>query len=172
MIRANDAGYFPYTPATQLLRGLRASLDLIAEEGLDNIFARHHRLAEGVRKAVDAWGLKLCAKEPKWHSDTVSAILVPEGIDSADVVKRAYQNYQTSLGGGLNKVFGKVFRIGHLGWLNEVMVLRLAVGGRNGAARLRRQAGAGLRRRRCDRAFPPRPQRRPSPKPPEQGARR
>ncbi|AEH88234.1 aminotransferase class V-fold PLP-dependent enzyme [Mesorhizobium opportunistum] len=123
MIRANDAGYFPYTPATQLLRGLRASLDLIAEEGLDNIFARHHRLAEGVRKAVDAWGLKLCAKAPKWHSDTVSAILVPEGIDSGDVVKRAYQTYRTSLGGGLNKVFGKVFRIGHLGWLNEVMVL-------------------------------------------------
>ncbi|MBZ9997674.1 aminotransferase class V-fold PLP-dependent enzyme [Mesorhizobium sp. BH1-1-4] len=123
MIRANDAGYFPYTPATQLLRGLRASLDLIAEEGLETIFARHHRLAEGVRKAVDAWGLKLCAKAPKWHSDTVSAILVPEGIDSGDVVKRAYQAYQTSLGGGLNKVFGKVFRIGHLGWLNEVMVL-------------------------------------------------
>ena len=123
MIRANDAGYFPYTPATQLLRGLRASLDLIAEEGLDNIFARHHRLAEGVRKAVDAWGLKLCAKAPKWHSDTVSAILVPEGIDSAEIVKRAYRTYQTSLGGGLNKVMGKVFRIGHLGWLNEVMVL-------------------------------------------------
>ncbi|WP_095204069.1 aminotransferase class V-fold PLP-dependent enzyme [Mesorhizobium carmichaelinearum] len=123
MTRANDAGYFPYTPATQLLRGLRASLDLIAEEGLENIFARHHRLAEGVRKAVDAWGLKLCAKAPKWHSDTVSAILVPEGIDSGDVVKRAYRTYQTSLGGGLNKVMGKVFRIGHLGWLNEVMVL-------------------------------------------------
>ncbi|WP_027146511.1 aminotransferase class V-fold PLP-dependent enzyme [Mesorhizobium sp. WSM3626] len=123
MIRANDAGYFPYTPATQLLRGLRASLDLIEDEGLNAIFARHHRLAEGVRKAVDAWGLKLCAKAPKWHSDTVSAILVPDGIDSGDVVKRAYQAYQTSLGGGLNKVFGKVFRIGHLGWLNEVMVL-------------------------------------------------
>jgi alanine-glyoxylate transaminase/serine-glyoxylate transaminase/serine-pyruvate transaminase len=123
MIRVNDTGYFPYTPATQLLRGLRASLDLIAEEGLENIFVRHHRLAEGVRKAVDAWGLKLCAKAPKWHSDTVSAILVPEGIDSANVVKRAYGAYQTSLGGGLNKVAGKVFRIGHLGWLNEVMVL-------------------------------------------------
>lgn len=123
MIRVNDTGYFPYTPATQLLRGLRASLDLIAAEGLENIFARHHRLAGGVRKAVDAWGLKLCAKTPQWHSDTVSAILVPEGIDSANVVKRAYGTYQTSLGGGLNKVAGKVFRIGHLGWLNEVMVL-------------------------------------------------
>ncbi|RWK93448.1 aminotransferase class V-fold PLP-dependent enzyme [Mesorhizobium sp.] len=122
MIKANDTGYFPYTPATQLLRGLRASLDLIAEEGLENVFTRHHRLAVGVRKAVDAWGLRLCAKEPKWHSDTVSAVLVPEGVDSAAVVRRAHQAYDTSLGVGLSKVAGKVFRIGHLGWLNEVMV--------------------------------------------------
>ena len=122
MIRNNDNGFFPYTPATQLLRGLRVSLDLIEAEGLEAIFARHHHLAEGVRKAVDAWGLKLCAKERTWHSDTVSAIHVPEGIDSAEVVKRAYHKYQTSLGVGLNKVAGKVFRIGHLGWLNEVMV--------------------------------------------------
>ena len=75
-----------------------------------------------MRAAVDAWGLKLCAKEPKWHSDTVSAILVPEGIDSANVVKTAYYRYNTSLGVGLNKVMGKVFRIGHLGALDEVMV--------------------------------------------------
>ncbi|WP_269932786.1 aminotransferase class V-fold PLP-dependent enzyme [Aminobacter sp. HY435] len=121
-IRANDTGYFPYTPAVQLLRGLRAALDLIQEEGLDNIFERHNRLATGVRKAVDAWGLKVCAKEPKWNSDTVSAILVPEGIDSAEVVRRAYHGYQVSLGVGLNKVAGKVFRIGHLGWVNEVMM--------------------------------------------------
>jgi alanine-glyoxylate transaminase / serine-glyoxylate transaminase / serine-pyruvate transaminase len=121
-IRANDTGYFPYTPAVQLLRGLRTALDLIEEEGLDNIFERHNRLATGVRKAVDAWGLRVCAKEPKWHSDTVSAILVPEGIDSAEVVRRAYHGYQTSLGVGLNKVAGKVFRIGHLGWVNEVMM--------------------------------------------------
>lgn len=122
MIRANETGYFPYTPATQLLRGLRVSLDLIEQEGLENIFARHRRLAEGVRQAVGAWGLRLCAREPKWHSDTVSAILVPEGVDSAEVVRRAHQKYQTSLGVGLSKVAGKVFRIGHLGWLNEVMV--------------------------------------------------
>ena len=75
-----------------------------------------------MRRAVAAWGLKLCAKEPKWHSDTVSAIKVPEGIDSANVVKTAYYRYNTSLGVGLNKVMGKVFRIGHLGDLNEVMV--------------------------------------------------
>ncbi|HKZ96043.1 MAG TPA: aminotransferase class V-fold PLP-dependent enzyme [Hyphomicrobiaceae bacterium] len=122
MIKANDMGYFPYTPATQIIRGLRASLDLIAAEGLENVFARHTRLAEGVRRAVAAWGLRLCAKEPKWHSDTVSAILVPDGIDSAAVVKTAYYRYNTSLGVGLNKVAGKVFRIGHLGALDEVMI--------------------------------------------------
>ena len=121
-IRANDTGYFPYTPAVQLLRGLRAALDLIQEEGLDNIFERHNRLATGVRKADAAWGLRVCAKEAKWNSDTVSAIVVPEGIDSAEVVRRAYHGYQTSLGVGLNKVAGKVFRIGHLGWVNEVMM--------------------------------------------------
>jgi alanine-glyoxylate transaminase/serine-glyoxylate transaminase/serine-pyruvate transaminase len=122
MIKTNDLGYFPYTPATQLIRGLRTSLDLIAEEGLDNIFARHHRLANGVRAAVDAWGLKLCAKEKKWHSDTVSAIYVPEGIDANNVLKTAFYRYNTSLGTGLNKLNGRVFRIGHLGALDEGMV--------------------------------------------------
>lgn len=122
MMKTNDQGFFPYTPATQLIRGLRASLDMIQEEGLENIFARHHRLAEGVRRAVAGWGLKLCAKEPKWHSDTVSAILAPEGIDSALIVKTAYFRYNVSLGVGLNKVAGRVFRIGHLGALDEVMV--------------------------------------------------
>ncbi len=122
MIKTNDLGYFPYTPATQLLRGLRASLDMIAEEGLENVFARHHRMAEGVRRAVAGWGLKLCAKEPKWHSDTVSAILVPEGFDSNAVVKTAFYRYNTSLGVGLSKVAGKVFRIGHLGALDEGMI--------------------------------------------------
>lgn len=122
MIKTNDTGYFPYTPPTQLLRGLRMSLDLIAAEGLENIFARHHRLAEGVRRAVSAWGLKLCAKETRWESDTVSAVMLPEGIDGAKVVRHASLQYQTALGAGLNKVAGKVFRIGHLGSLNEVMV--------------------------------------------------
>lgn len=122
MIKTNDQGYFPYTPATQLIRGLRTSLDLLFAEGLDNVFARHTRLANGVRAAVDAWGLKVCAKEPKWHSDTVSAIFVPEGIDSANVVKTAYYRYNTSLGVGLNKVAGRVFRVGHLGALDEFMI--------------------------------------------------
>lgn len=122
MIKTNDLGYFPYTPATQLIRGLRTSLDLIAAEGIENIFARHHRLAAGVRAAVDAWGLKLVAKEPKWHSDTVSAIYTPEGVDAVQVLRTAYYRYNTSLGTGLNKLNGRVFRIGHLGALDEVMV--------------------------------------------------
>ncbi len=122
MIRANDTGYFPYTPAVQLLRGLRAALDLLLDEGLDNVYARHNRLAQGVREAVKAWDLQICAKGEKWHSDTVSAVIVPDGIDSTEIVRRAYHGYQTSLGVGLNKVAGKVFRIGHIGWINEVMM--------------------------------------------------
>jgi len=128
MIRTNKDGYFPYTPATTLLRGLRASVDLLLAEGLDTVFARHHRLAEGVRQAVSAWGLTLCAKQPRWYSDTVSAIRVPEGCDGNEVVKQAYQRYRLSLGVGLSKVAGKVFRIGHLGSLNELMILTALAG--------------------------------------------
>ncbi len=128
MVRTNRDGFFPYTPATTLLRGLRASLDMLLEEGLDNVFARHHRLAGGVRRAVEAWGLALCAKEPKWYSDTVSAIQVPDGFDANDVVKMAYLRYNLSLGLGLSKVAGAVFRIGHLGALNELMLLSALAG--------------------------------------------
>lgn len=128
MIRANKDGYFPYTPATTLLRGLRAAIDLLETEGLDNVFARHRRLAEGVRRAVDAWGLRLCAKEPKWYSDTVSAVCVPDGFDANDVVKVAYQRYNLSLGVGLSQVAGRVFRIGHIGWLNELNLIQAIAG--------------------------------------------
>ena len=128
MIKTNKDGFFPYTPAMTLLRGLRQSVDLLFEEGLDNVFARHHRLAEGVRRAVQGWDLRLCAVEPKWYSDTVSAIRVPEGFDSADVVKVAYHRYNLSLGVGLSEVAGKVFRIGHLGDLNEIMILSAITG--------------------------------------------
>jgi alanine-glyoxylate transaminase / serine-glyoxylate transaminase / serine-pyruvate transaminase len=124
MIKANAQGYFPYTPATTLLRGLRASVDMLLEEGLENVFARHKRLASAVRAAVEAWGLRTCAQGPQWHSDTVTAVVVPEGFDANDVIKRAYYRYDLSLGTGLNKVNGKVFRIGHLGWLNEIMVMQ------------------------------------------------
>jgi alanine-glyoxylate transaminase / serine-glyoxylate transaminase / serine-pyruvate transaminase len=128
MIKANKDGYFPYTPAATLLRGLRASIDMLEAEGLDEVFARHRRLATGVRNAVDAWGLRLCAKHPKWHSDTVSAVVVPDGIDANTVIRNAYYTYNLSLGSGLSKVAGKVFRIGHLGYLNELMVLA-SIGG-------------------------------------------
>jgi alanine-glyoxylate transaminase/serine-glyoxylate transaminase/serine-pyruvate transaminase len=128
MIRTNKDGYFPYTPPMHMLRALRAAVDLLLDEGLEQVFARHHRLAEGVRRAVSAWGLRLCAKAPKWHSDTVSAIVIPEGFDSAALVKHAYQRYGLSLGVGLNKVAGRVFRIGHLGDLNELMCLMAIAG--------------------------------------------
>ncbi|MGE0060891.1 MAG: aminotransferase class V-fold PLP-dependent enzyme [Xanthobacteraceae bacterium] len=128
MIRTNKDGYFPYTPATTLMRGLRASLDMLLAEGLDNVFARHHRMAESVRKGVAAWGLTLCAKHPKWYSDTVSAVCVPKGFNSDDVVKAAYHRYRLSLGVGLSKVAVRVFRIGHLGHMNEIMILSALAG--------------------------------------------
>ncbi len=124
MLRLNKDGYFPYTPAVTLFHGLRASLDMLLEEGLENVFARHHRMAEGVRRAVmEGWGLKLAAKEPKWHSDTVSAIYVPEGFDAVQVISMAFQRYGLSFGTGLTKVAGKVFRIGHLGRISEMQLL-------------------------------------------------
>src|SRR5213595_2738207 len=128
MIRANATGYFPYTPSIPLLYGLRESLAIIAEQGLDNIFARHHRLADGVRAAVRAWGLKLCAKAPQWYSDTVSAIMIPEGTNAADVIDVAFRRYNLALGAGLGRLAGKLFRIGHLGDLNELMLLGAIAG--------------------------------------------
>ena len=146
MMKMNEQGYFPYTPAATLLRGLRASIDMLTDEGLSNVVARHHRLANGVRAAVAAWGLRNCAVASKWHSDTVTAILVPDGHNANDVIQAAYHNYGVSLGGGLGKVAGKVFRIGHLGWLNETMVLQ-ALGGTEMALRdagISFKAGSGV----------------------------
>ena len=129
MIRSNATGYFPYTPSLPLLYGLREALDMIEEEGLENIFHRHHYLASGVRAAVlEGWRLGLCARAPKWYSDTVSAVVVPEGINGAHVIDVAFRRYHLALGAGLSKVAGKVFRIGHLGDLNELMLLG-ALGG-------------------------------------------
>jgi alanine-glyoxylate transaminase/serine-glyoxylate transaminase/serine-pyruvate transaminase len=129
MVKANATGYFPYTPALAMLFGLRESLNIIFEEGLENIIFRHHYLAEGVRAAImKGWGLKLCAKEPKWYSDTVSAIMVPEGINGAHVIDVAFRRYNLALGAGLSKVAGKLFRIGHLGDLNELMLMGAIAG--------------------------------------------
>jgi alanine-glyoxylate transaminase / serine-glyoxylate transaminase / serine-pyruvate transaminase len=129
MVNSNASGYFPYTPSVPMLHGLKESLTIIAEEGLENIFARHTHLARGVRAAVlDGWHLKLCATQPKWYSDTVSAIMVPEGVDAAQVISRAFKRYNLALGAGLARVAGKLFRIGHLGDLNELMLLGALAG--------------------------------------------
>ena len=127
-INANGDGFFPYTPSVPMLYGLRESLRLISEEGLNQIFKRHHRLAEGVRAAVKAWGLKLVAKSPKWYSDTVSAIYTPPRYDARDVIEIAYYRYNISLGAGLSVLAGKAFRIGHLGDHNETSILGVIAG--------------------------------------------
>ena len=128
MRRANADGYFPYTPALPLLYGLRTALDMLFEEGLEQVFARHRRLASGVREAVAAWGLATCCKQPRWHSDTVTAIMVPPGINGAQVIDVAFRRYNLALGAGLSKMAGKLFRIGHLGDLNELMLLGALAG--------------------------------------------
>lgn len=123
MMAANASGGFPYTPPLQLIYGMGESLKMLFEEGLENVYARHFRLAEGVRKAVDAWGMTLVAQSPDLYSDTVSAIYVPDGFDSNALTDRAFNAYGVSFGIGLGEMNGKAFRIGHLGSLTDVMVL-------------------------------------------------
>jgi alanine-glyoxylate transaminase/serine-glyoxylate transaminase/serine-pyruvate transaminase len=143
MIKANATGYFPYTPSIPMLYGLRESLDILFEEGLETVLARHHRLADGVRAAVRAWGLKLCAKAPKWYSDTVSAILVPDGYNGADVIDVAFRRYNLALGAGLGRLAGKLFRIGHVGDLNELMLLGALAGAEMAMRDVGFKVGAG-----------------------------
>jgi alanine-glyoxylate transaminase/serine-glyoxylate transaminase/serine-pyruvate transaminase len=123
MMGANAKGGFPYTPPLQLIFGMAESLEMLFEEGLDKVYARHTRLAEGVRRAVDAWGLRLVAQSPDLYSDTVSAIFVPEGFDSNALVNHAFATYGMSFGVGLGEMNGRAFRIGHLGSLTDSMVL-------------------------------------------------
>ncbi|KAG0627882.1 hypothetical protein M758_2G235100 [Ceratodon purpureus] len=121
--------YWPYTPSVQMLYGLRASLDLILKvEGLENVIARHLRLAEATREAVKAWGLTVSAKKPEWDSAVVTGVVVPPWLDSNDVIKIAWKKYNLSLGVGLGKVAGKLFRIGHLGYMNELQLLGALAG--------------------------------------------
>lgn len=123
MQKGYDAKAYPYTPPVGLMNGLKQSLDMLLEEGLDGVFARHHRIAEGVRAAVEAWGLDLCAASPDVYSDTVSAIRTPDGFDASRLVAHAADKYGVAFGTGLGEVAGKVFRIGHLGSLTDVMML-------------------------------------------------
>ncbi len=123
MLKSNESGGFPYTPPVNLIRGLDLSIRMLEEEGLHNVFARHFRIAEGVRRATSAWGLSLCAKESRHYSDTVSAIVVPGGFDGTKVVTHAAAKYGVAFGVGLGEMAGKVFRIGHLGSMTDVMAL-------------------------------------------------
>jgi len=123
MRNATRSGGYPYTPPVQLINGLRASVDMLLEEGLESVFRRHFRIAEGVREAIKTWGLPLCAVSPELYSDTVSAIYVPDGLDSDTLVNHAYNAYGVSYGIGLGEMAGKAFRIGHLGAMTEVIAL-------------------------------------------------
>ncbi len=126
-IRDMAAGYaadgYPYTPPVGLMNGLLQATEMLLEEGLAQVFARHRRIADGVRAAVQAWGLELCAVEPALYSDTVSAIKTPDGFDASRIVTLAAEKYGVAFGGGLGEVAGKVFRIGHLGAMTDVMAL-------------------------------------------------
>lgn len=126
-IRDMEKGYaangFPYTPPVGLLNGLRLSCEMLLDEGIDNVIARHHRIASGVRAAVDDWGLSLCALTPDVYSDTVSAVRTPDGFDATAIVTHAASVYGMAFGVGLGEVAGKVFRIGHLGSLTDAMML-------------------------------------------------
>jgi alanine-glyoxylate transaminase/serine-glyoxylate transaminase/serine-pyruvate transaminase len=122
MLSSNTSGFFPFTPATNLLFGLREALRMIEEEGLENVFQRHLRLAEATRRAVRAWGLELLALDPAEYSATVTAVLLPECFDEAALRAVILDRFNMSLGAGLGKVAGRVFRIGHLGSINELML--------------------------------------------------
>jgi alanine-glyoxylate transaminase/serine-glyoxylate transaminase/serine-pyruvate transaminase len=128
MIAANKDGYFPYTPATNLLYGLREALRMLEEEGMENVFARHQRHAEATRRAVRAWGLEVLAKNPAEYSASLTAVLMPEGHSADRVRKVALERFDLSLGTGLGKLAGKVFRIGHLGDFNDLMLLGTLAG--------------------------------------------
>lgn len=123
MVKINANGFFPYTPATNLLYGLKEALAMLREEGLDNVFARHKRLAAACRAAVKAWGLEVLCRNPAEHSPVLTAVLMPPSHDADRFRKVALENYNISLGSGLGRVAGKVFRIGHLGECNELSLL-------------------------------------------------
>lgn len=123
MVKINANGFFPYTPATNLLYGLKEALAMLQEEGLDNVFARHNRLAAACRAAVKAWGLEVLCQNPAEQSPVLTAVLMPPSHDADRFRKVALEKYNISLGSGLGKVAGKVFRIGHLGECNELSLL-------------------------------------------------
>jgi len=122
VIGANKTGFFPYTPATNLLYGLDEALNMLFEEGLDNVFARHARHAEATRSAIAAWGLENLSVDPSEHSNILTAVIMPDGHDADRLREIILDRFDMTLGMGLGKVKGKIFRIGHLGWFNDLML--------------------------------------------------
>jgi len=134
MLAINPTGFFPYTPATNLLYGLAAALDMLFAEGLDRVFARHDRLAEATRRAVNAWGLEILCAEPASYSSTLTAVMLPDGHNADALRKIVLDRFDMSLGQGLGKLTGKVFRIGHLGHFNDLMLCGTLAGVEMGLA--------------------------------------
>jgi alanine-glyoxylate transaminase / serine-glyoxylate transaminase / serine-pyruvate transaminase len=128
MLKPNTNGFFPYTPSTNLLFGLREAIAILLEEGLDNVFARHQRLATATRAAVRAWGLEILCQNPSEYSPVLTAVMMPSGHDADEFRKVVLEKYNMSLGAGLTKVAGRVFRIGHLGECNELLLLGALAG--------------------------------------------
>jgi alanine-glyoxylate transaminase / serine-glyoxylate transaminase / serine-pyruvate transaminase len=128
MLRPNAQGFFPYTPSTNLLYGLREAIEMLHEEGLENVFARHDRHAEATRQAVRAWGLEIWCKEARHYSSSLTAVLVPEGHSADSMRETALAHFDISLGTGLTKLAGKVFRIGHLGDTNDLTIIGALAG--------------------------------------------
>jgi len=128
MIASNKTGFFPYTPATNMLYALGEAIDMLHEEGLENVFARHDRHAEATRRAARAWGLEILCKEPRHYSSSLTALLMPAGHDADNFRKVALEHFDVSLGTGLSKVAGKVFRIGHLGDTNDLTIIGALAG--------------------------------------------
>ena len=128
MLKPNSDGFFPYTPATNLLHGLREAIAMLLEEGLDDVFARHHRLARATRAAVNAWGLEILCQEPTDYSPVLTAVVVPRGHDADNFRSIALDTYNLSLGSGLARLAGTVFRIGHLGECSDLTLLGALAG--------------------------------------------
>lgn len=128
ILEFNKNGYWPYTPNTNLLYALNESLDMLLDEGLDHVFMRHQRWAAGVRTAVAAWGLEVQCQDPAVYSPVLTGVIMPEGVDANDVRKLIYERFDLSLGAGLGKAQGKMFRIGHLGDCNDLTLIA-ALGG-------------------------------------------